>query len=653
MENIQRYEVKLDKNTNEYTLFIYLDDQLTEFGTELGSTPKAKVNFVTSARQIINERYPYIKVSMVKIMVGGMVVTSLALGTDHSKAEAAEDTGTSEVSQDGAIFYVVESGDTLWSIAKKYNTSVDYIKRANNLSSDTLKLNQRLIIPKAFHTVGSGDYLTVLAKQYNTSADAIQVANGMASNATKIGQTLIIPVLIGNTAGSTSTQSTAQTNSTYTVTSGDTLWSIARQFNTSVDAIRSANNLKTETLSIGQALKVPNGTTQQTNQPSPEATQSYTVGSGDTLWSLSRQFNTSVDAIRSANNLKTDTLSIGQTLKVPNGTTAQQPAPSSPATSYQSYTVKSGDTLWSLASRYNITVSAIKSANNLTSDTLKLGQTLTIPTGQSGVTQTVPKTTEQQGERKTFDYTVKSGDSLSALANRFVVSVDTIRSANNLKSDLLQIGQVLKIPNGLNAPDPSTVNSVSYITHTIKSGDNIWDLSVRYGIPQNELLKVNNLSTSSRLSVGQQLKIPVHHIAVKEVISTKHGEYLDWWTEAQYVFAIGKTAKVTDFATGKSFYIKRTIGANHADSETVSTKDTDIAKSIWGGFSWTPRAVIIEVDGRKLAASMSFMPHERQYITNNGITGHFDVYFGSSTRHVDGKADASHQAQVEKAAGLR
>ncbi|MGM0876624.1 MAG: hypothetical protein ACQEWV_18150 [Bacillota bacterium] len=79
----------------------------------------------------------------------------------------------------------------------------------------------------------------------------------------------------------------------------------------------------------------------------------------------------------------------------------------------------------------------------------------------------------------------------------------------------------------------------------------------------------------------------------------------------------------------KIFYIKRTIGANHADSETLTVNDSTIAKSIWGGYSWAPRAVILDIDGRKIASSMSFMPHEREYIKNNGIVGHFDVYFGN------------------------
>jgi hypothetical protein len=64
-------------------------------------------------------------------------------------------------------------------------------------------------------------------------------------------------------------------------------------------------------------------------------------------------------------------------------------------------------------------------------------------------------------------------------------------------------------------------------------------------------------------------------------------------------------------------------------------------------------AVILEIDGRKVAASMSFMPHDREYIGGNGINGHFDVYFDKSIRHKDGKPDPSHQAQVERAAGLR
>ncbi|WP_182102456.1 LysM peptidoglycan-binding domain-containing protein [Niallia taxi] len=754
MDNFQRYELKkLSPQNDEFALVLYLDDQLTEFANELGTTPTAKSDMLTTARQILRERYPKVKVTMVKVILGGLVVTSIPLASDASSASAAEPNGTTsaQTSQvDGnSIHHQVVAGDTLWNLSVKYKTSVDNIKRANNLTSDVLKLGQQLIMPKAFHTVGTGDYLTVLAKKYGVTVDSIKQANGLTSDATRLGQTLIIPMVIGATSTTTPipapteqapTQSQSTTyvvvagdslsviakrfgttvealrsenqltsdllrigqsltipgtstavpptetapvskTETYTVVAGDSLSVIAKRFDTTVEDLRRTNNLTSDLLSIGQMLTIP-GTMPTTpvaepSVPTPEApapveeNNSYTVVAGDNLWLLAQRFGTTIDAIRSASNLTSDALQIGQTLSIPTKETVEPGAPTpevptpttepAPTTVPSTHTVAAGDNLWVIANRYGTTITALRSANNLTTDLLQIGQVLTIPSADTGTVQPAPTPEKEKEvaptpiaeERATFVYAVKSGDTLSAIANRFGVTVADIRTANNLKSDFLSIGQALTIPNGINAPEQTGANTITYTTHTVASGDNIWDLSVRYGIPQAELLRVNNLTTSSRLSIGQKLKIPVHNIAVKEVVSERHGELLDWFSEGQYVFPIGKTAKVTDFATGKSFYIKRTVGAGHADSETVTVNDTNIAKSIWGGFSWTPRAVILEIDGRKVAASMSFMPHDVEYIANNGISGHFDVYTSGGIRTKDGKPDPTHQAQVERAAGLR
>ena len=139
-----------------------------------------------------------------------------------------------------------------------------------------------------------------------------------------------------------------------------------------------------------------------------------------------------------------------------------------------------------------------------------------------------------------------------------------------------------------NSPAPNT-NTVSYQEYTVKSGDTIWDLSIKFGLPQAELLKVNGLTMNSHLYIGQKLTIPVHHIAVQATVSERHGEYLDWWTEAQYVFPINKVATVTDFRTGRSFQIKRTIGANHADCEPLTANDASIIKQIWEAVTHGPR----------------------------------------------------------------
>src|SRR5690606_32806376 len=101
------------------------------------------------------------------------------------------------------------------------------------------------------------------------------------------------------------------------------------------------------------------------------------------------------------------------------------------------------------------------------------------------------------------------------------------------------------------------------------------------------------------------------------------------------------------------FRIKRTIGANHADCEPLTAQDAAVLKQVWGGaYSWKERAGIIEVGGRRLAASRSSMPHGIEYIADNNFNCHFDVHFRNSTRHADGLVTAAHQEQVRRAAGV-
>ena len=143
----------------------------------------------------------------------------------------------------------------------------------------------------------------------------------------------------------------------YIVQAGDSLWRIAQNFGTTVDAIRTLNNLTSDTLLIGQVLRIPSTVT-----TTPSIT--HTVVSGDTLWRLSQRFGTTVDAIRALNNLTSDVLTIGQTLQIPSTAVI--------------HTVVSGDTLWLLSQRFGTTVDAIRALNNLTSDVLTIGQQLII-----------------------------------------------------------------------------------------------------------------------------------------------------------------------------------------------------------------------------------------------------------------------------------
>ncbi|WP_209121663.1 cell wall-binding repeat-containing protein [Alkalihalobacillus sp. BA299] len=252
-------------------------------------------------------------------------------------------------------------------------------------------------------------------------------------------------------------------------------------------------------------------------------------------------------------------------------------------------------------------------------------------------------------------YSVRSGDTLWNISNRYGITVNELKQLNNLTSDQINIGQVLKVPQLDNGHSQTAEQkTLTYTSHTVQSGDNMWDLAIQYGVPMHELLQVNNLTLNSTLSIGQVLTIPVHHIPVKPVVSSKHGELLDWWTEARYVFSTGKTATITDFQTGRTFQVKHTMGGNHADSEPLTAQDAQIMKEIWGGsYSWTPRAIIVEVDGRKLAAAMHSFPHGDQVIRDNNYNGHFCIHFLNSRRHSDDRIQDTMQVQIEIAAGQR
>ena len=202
----------------------------------------------------------------------------------------------------------------------------------------------------------------------------------------------------------------------YTVKKGDSLWKIANKYNTTVEKLKSANNLKTNTLSVGQKLVIPSISV------SPEVSDTYIVQKGDSLWSIANKFNMTVSELKNLNNLTNNLLSIGQVLKIKDSSNNGK----------TTYTVQKGDSLWVIANKYGITTEELKSYNNLTSNLLSIGQVLKIPQGKTS-TENI--------------YTVKKGDSLWTIANRYNTTVEKIKVLNNLTSNLLSVGQQLKIPN--------------------------------------------------------------------------------------------------------------------------------------------------------------------------------------------------------------
>ena len=256
--------------------------------------------------------------------------------------------------------YVVQKGDTLYSIANKLGTTVSELKKENNLTSNTLQIGEVLRVPtkeiyeeeENIYIVKKGDTLYSIAMANNTTVDELKKANNLTSNILSTGQLLKIP-------------SALLPESTYIVKKGDSLYSIANKYNTTVDELKRINNLTSNILSIGQILKLPSD--KASDVENEENTISYTVQKGDSLYSIARKYDTTIDRIKDLNNLTTNLLSIGQVLLIPTDTNLET-----------TYTVQKGDSLYSIAKKYNTTVDRLKQLNNLSSNLLSIGQILIV-----------------------------------------------------------------------------------------------------------------------------------------------------------------------------------------------------------------------------------------------------------------------------------
>ena len=352
------------------------------------------------------------------------------------------------------VIYALRNDDTLSNLVlQELANEGQIIRKAyqRRLPSDTSKdyyFMQR--------NTGITEPITVEYGFLDTEADAEKLKNNYIDYAEAVVRAVLQYI------GYTDT-----TKNTYTVQKGDSLWSIAKKYNTTIEELKAANNLSSNLLSVGQILKIP------TAQEVPENYTIYTVQKGDTLYKIANEYNLTVDDLIEYNNLSSTNLSIGQKILIPNEIINES--------EYDTYIVKAGDSLYRIAINYNTTVDNLMDINNLSSNLLSIGQKLL-----------VPKTTNQTPDN--FNYVVKLGDTLYSIANKYNTTVDEIKKLNNLTSNLLNVGQTLKIP------------SSSEVTYVVKSGDNLYSIANKYNTTVDEIKRKNNL-TSNLLSIGQILVI--------------------------------------------------------------------------------------------------------------------------------------------------
>ncbi len=277
--------------------------------------------------------------------------------------------------------YTVKRGDTLYGISNQFGVSVTELAELNGIKGSYLKIGEVLQIPSKtgtnpnnlfMYTVQKGDTLYGIARKYNTTVNAIQNLNYLKNTTLQVGQTIRIPEMY-----TPEDEMIPPNYKNYIVKKNDTLYSIAKQFGVDVSTLIKDNGLTTNELSIGQVIRV--------RSPEEEAieecigpdynpkvninpTITYIVKKGDSLYSIAKKYNTSTDNIKNINNLKNNNLSIGQELKIP----------STSQINNKTYTVQKGDSLYSIAKKFNTTAEDIKKKNNLNSNLISINQILLI-----------------------------------------------------------------------------------------------------------------------------------------------------------------------------------------------------------------------------------------------------------------------------------
>lgn len=329
------------------------------------------------------------------------------------------------------------------------------------------------------HKVRKGESIGNIAQQYGVRVAEIQRANDMKKNAKlKVGRTLLIPVKV---APRRSTGKKPTKVRTYVVQLGDNLGSISRRFGVSQESLRVWNNIdagynvkKGDTIYVSKPDLKPSSFVQQ--RVALKKGEKYIVKEGDTYALIAKQYKVPVFLLLQANSGFTKRLTIGDSLSIP--VYVRPPRKMSKAIDDE------------------VPVVEVAKANE-TTDSKK--------SNKNSKKAAEPAASKKQPVSTTIIYTVESGDNLFAIAKKYSTTVNAIREMNEMgNSSNIKVGQKLKIP-GSAAPAPSAPK-VEEITHVVKKGEGLWDISRQYGVTIEDIVKWNGLK-DTKIKINEKLKI--------------------------------------------------------------------------------------------------------------------------------------------------
>lgn len=450
-----------------------MDDYVAKISKGIQGSPyfysgawKSRTNSYKDATRYLTGRYAtdsayYAKLNRIIEQYG---LTKYDTGTATTIAADIEERSSSLGGQ-----YVVQSGDTLYSISRKSGVSLNQLLSLNGLSTSSL------ILPGQALSLGN---TTPVSKPTTTT-------------------------LVSNSSGA---------NGTYTVKAGDTLYSISRRFGMSLSQLVSANGISTSSIiQPGETLRVVGGeATSSVVRTNTTVTSGghYTVQAGDTLYSIARRNGMNLSSLLSLNGLsQSSTIFPGQrlTLSQFEGTSAGYRTTASSTSSTGNYTIQAGDTLYSISRRFGISLSTLLVNNGLSASSLiRPGQTISVSGSSSANVQS--QSVSYTSTSGSGNYTVKAGDTLYRIAYNHGISLTKLLSLNGLSANsTIRPGQHLVV-SGSSSTVKTSYASRGASTHTVQSGEGLWRIARNYGLTLEELKALNGLS-SNVIRVGQVLKV--------------------------------------------------------------------------------------------------------------------------------------------------
>ncbi len=415
------------------------------------------------------------------------------------------------------IEYKIKEGDCLWTIAQKFQLSIQDVTEENDIEQDQI-LSPGLLI---------------------------KIPQNKRDDSTKNEDS---PTVI------------------HTVQKGESLWNIAQQYHLSLDCISSANNLKElDSLSIGQELKIPidknqtgegkekdelffedeaskfQGISTSLNQEFRDTVKEidYAVKPGENLWTIAQNYQVSLNDLSQVNDLENaEKLSIGQIIKIPLGTGSKSKdevvdkgdgSKIEPQENWLEHIVEYGENISTIAQKYHMPIETICQLNQISQkDYVYPGQRLKIKPNYPGAIEL--KSTGDNGqqnkdsqknnvsseeESQPVYYTVASGDTLWTIAQHHSVSMESILAVNYLNNkDVLSVGQKLEIP-AIGGADKNK-DDIQMVEYKVVKGDTLWNIAQKFDVRMHEIISVNQLQSIGQLSVGQKLDIPTSGIALEQ-----------------------------------------------------------------------------------------------------------------------------------------